>query len=269
MTASVPRRRAKKPITIVTYHSIGQADDPYSISAGAFARQIRFMHARYPVLRLEDIGDALRGDGRLARRVVLTFDDAFLDFYDVAHPILQELQIPSTVFVPTGFIGGHNDWEPPGSRCRRKPLMTRQHLKELHRSGLTDFGSHTIDHVRMSRLTTEEMRRQAADSRASLEELLDAPIRTFAYPYGMLDDFSAESTRVLAEAGYDTAVTSHWGTWNSAADMLRLRRISLEETDTDAALARKIEGGQDWIALKERIGFWKRRLRGQARARRS
>ncbi len=263
------RSIAKKPVTIVTYHSIGGSRDPYTISPDAFARQIQLIGEHYTVLPLDDIRRVLTSDDLQSRAVIITFDDAFLDFSEQAYPVLEKAALPSTVFVPVGFVGGYNDWDAAEGACRRKPLMTRSNLRAMHETGMVNFGSHTVDHVRMTGLSPEGMRRQARDSKAALEDLIGAPVTTFAYPYGQLDDFSGATTEVLAEAGYSIAVTSHWGTQNSYKEVLRLRRISFAEGDSDSVLRGKIEGRYDWIALKERVGYAIRSLKHELGIRRA
>lgn len=260
--------RQRKPITIVMYHSIEEAPGRYSITPGAFARQMRIIRDRYTVLRARDIGAAFVIDGPASRKVVITFDDAYLDFFDIAYPILEGLGMSCSVFVPTGYLGGFNDWDAPGLWGRRKPLMTTDHIRQLYQTGVVDFGSHTVDHVRMSHLPVAEMRRQAADSKAALEDLLGAPITTFAYPYGQLDDFSPLTTGVIADAGYKTAFTTHWGSTNVPKDILRLRRICFAEDDREGEVRLKLGQWYDWMAVKERAGFAWRRFRKRTRARR-
>ena len=84
----------------------------------------------------------------------------------------------------------------------------------------------------------------------------------FAYPYGQLGDFSLVSERVLMDAGYRVAVTTHWGTRNTWRNRMRLRRISFQETDTIDRVRAKIDGWYEWIAVKERLGHLRRRLTG-------
>jgi peptidoglycan/xylan/chitin deacetylase (PgdA/CDA1 family) len=41
--------------------------------------------------------------------VVLTVDDAYADFYEVALPVLERMQVPATLYVPTDFVDLH-EW---------------------------------------------------------------------------------------------------------------------------------------------------------------
>jgi hypothetical protein len=98
-------------------------------------------------------------------------------------------------------------------------------------------------------------RREAEDSKRDLESILGARVAAFAYPYGQLHDFSQETTRIVRDAGYALAVTTHWGTRQSGDRILTLRRVWLRDEDTDADLLAKIDGDDDWTGVKERIGF--------------
>ncbi|MGQ0715407.1 MAG: polysaccharide deacetylase family protein [Gemmatimonadaceae bacterium] len=242
-----------RALTILEYHSVHPTPQPYSITPEALERHLDVIQSRYEVVRLRDVPALLRGGDR-RHRIVITFDDAYLDFADYAFPILTRRGLPATVFVPTGYIGGFNAWDQNAGDVPLRYLMDADELRAVQASGLVDIGSHTIDHVRMATLDEGEMRRQAEGSRAALERLLSVSVRTFGYPYGMLDDYSRQTERVLAEAGYHVAVTSHWGTLNASSRLLALRRIALGQNDDEATLIAKIEGAYDWIAVKERVG---------------
>lgn len=255
----------RKPITIIMYHSINNIRDVCTITPNAFQRQIEFIRSHFSIIRLKEIRDVLI-DQELSRKVVITFDDAFRDFYDFAYPILDRYKIPSTVFIPTGFIGGFNDWDFPFHKCRKKSVMNANLLQELHRAKIVDFGSHTVDHLPMSEIDVNEMKRQAAGSKTVLEDLLRASVTMFAYPYGRLGDFSPLTSRILSETGYEIGVTTHWGTQSSIRDILCLRRISLRENDSYKTIRSKIEGCYDWIfLLKGRVMFGIRTLKGSLR----
>lgn len=251
----------RKPITIILYHSIKNVPERYTISPNAFYRQIEFIHSHFSIIRLNGIKEAMVDQGS-SRKVVITFDDAFRDFYEFAYPILDKFKIPSTVFVPTGFIGGFNDWDFPFHKCHKKSLMNANQLQELYKTKLVEFGSHTIDHLPMSEIDVKEIKHQAAVSKTTLEDLLSTSVTMFAYPYGRLGDFSPLTARILSETGYEIGVTTHWGTQNSIKDILCLRRIYLRDTDSDNTIRSKIEGLYDWIfLLKGRVMFGIRSLK--------
>lgn len=247
----------KSSTTIVMYHAISPELDPYTVSPAAFRQQISVLAGEYRITRLRDLGTT-RGS------VVITFDDAFCNFVDHALPVLEEFNVPVTMFVPTAHLGGRNEWDAPYATCRERRIMDADRLLELHRNPLVDFGSHTVDHLRMTRLTSGEMRRQATESKATLEQLLQVRVESFAYPFGQLGDFSDETERVLRDAGYRLAVTTHWGTRNTERRALRLGRIFFMDSDSPATIRRKTNGWYDWKGLKSHVGHAVRRVRSQS-----
>lgn len=100
-------------LRILTYHRVADpTHEPYlnprliSATPAEFARHVHFLARHYRVLGLEDVLVAYETGRRLPRRAVLiTFDDAYRDFMEVAWPILQAHRLPATVFVPTAYPG--------------------------------------------------------------------------------------------------------------------------------------------------------------------
>jgi peptidoglycan/xylan/chitin deacetylase (PgdA/CDA1 family) len=240
------------------YHSVNRAPDQYSVSPQRFREHMEVVKQHFPVVRLSDIGSAFAD--ATTRRVIVTFDDAFADFREHAYPVLAEFGIPATMFVPTGYVGRANRWDAGLRNVTQKSIMDVEALRSLDRDGLVDLGSHTVDHLRMRRLRPVEMRSQATASKQWLEDTFGKAITMFSYPYGQRDDFSAETTNVLAEAGYGVAVTTCWGTRNSQRNALALRRVFFWEQDDPTTVRAKIDGRYDWIAWKERGGYLKRSM---------
>lgn len=98
-------------LRILTYHRIAHAHDtpllnPRMISATpqVFAEQMRMLARKYRVVGMEEVLHALSAKRELPpRAVLLTFDDAYCDFGEIAWPILRREKLPATLFVPTGF----------------------------------------------------------------------------------------------------------------------------------------------------------------------
>lgn len=97
-------------LRVLTYHRIADAScsahlNPRLISATAeqFAAQMHYLARHYRVVRMEEVLGAFAGRRLPRRAVLITFDDAYRDFMDIAWPILQAHQLAATVFVPTAY----------------------------------------------------------------------------------------------------------------------------------------------------------------------
>lgn len=105
--------RGEPRIHVLGYHRVVDRvveDGPISpslcVSTETFRRQMEQVKRDFIVLSLEDALAAIDGKLPLDRDAcAITFDDGYRDVYTRAAPILQDLQIPATVFVPTGYVG--------------------------------------------------------------------------------------------------------------------------------------------------------------------
>ena len=98
-------------LRVLTYHRVIDPAAPScprrsSVSATPweFERQMRHLARRFRVVSAEEVLDALRAGRPLPpKAVMVTFDDAYQDFGDVAWPILRRHHLPVTLFVPTAY----------------------------------------------------------------------------------------------------------------------------------------------------------------------
>jgi peptidoglycan/xylan/chitin deacetylase (PgdA/CDA1 family) len=83
-----------------------------AMPALAFAAQMSFLARRRNVISLDALAGMLaRGETPEQGSVVITFDDGYLDNYEIAAPILSRHGLPATVFIATGYIGrAENMW---------------------------------------------------------------------------------------------------------------------------------------------------------------
>jgi peptidoglycan/xylan/chitin deacetylase (PgdA/CDA1 family) len=106
------RRGQGKPLLrVLAYHRITepQTDDPchpglISTSPTKFAAQMDVVARSHYVCTMAEVVAASNGDSKLpADSVLLTFDDATVDFARHAWPVLNARGLPATVFVPTAY----------------------------------------------------------------------------------------------------------------------------------------------------------------------
>ena len=214
-------------LRILNYHNVeqvpaGAAFAKLYVTPAQFARQMWCLKR----LGLRGVslteGLALLARGAAARAVVLTFDDGYTDNLHQAAPILREFGFGATCYIVSGRVGMYNTWDAERLRVR-KPLMTAQEIASWLNEGF-EIGSHTRSHPHLDQLDPAAAAEEIAGSRADLERLTGVRVAHFCYPYGCFDQ---TTTRLVAAAGYATAVTTERGVVHDADDRLRLARISI------------------------------------------
>jgi peptidoglycan/xylan/chitin deacetylase (PgdA/CDA1 family) len=97
-------------LRVLTYHRVANLQDsptlhPQIISATPqnFEKQMRFVAAKYQVVSMPQVLEAIAKKASLPERAILiTFDDAYFDF-EIAWSILKSLKMTATLFVPTAY----------------------------------------------------------------------------------------------------------------------------------------------------------------------
>jgi peptidoglycan/xylan/chitin deacetylase (PgdA/CDA1 family) len=118
-----------------------------------------------------------------------------------------------------------------------------------------EFGSHTVSHPVLSRLSAEEQAREVARARDVLEAGLGRPVRAFAYPYGREWDYDDRSVDALRRAGYVSAAASMPGLVGPNTDPFRLLRIPLRETTSLPKLRAALHGLYDLAGRLLRVSL--------------
>lgn len=196
-------------IQILMYHQVGDFP-PMSAHRATycdyrrFGRQMAYLKlGGYRVLRMDDALRCLRGEMPTPpRAVVLTFDDAYENFYEYALPVLQKHGFPAMVYAISSLLGQPAAWL-AADNLSTPPLMSASRLRQLRSAGI-DIGSHSVSHVQLAEQSTERIREEVIRSKADLEDALGERIDHFCYPYGSHDMRTVE---IVAEAGYRSATT--------------------------------------------------------------
>jgi peptidoglycan/xylan/chitin deacetylase (PgdA/CDA1 family) len=143
--------------------------------------------------------------------VVLTFDDATGDHLDLAR-VLAARGIHAVFFASLADVGrpGHLD---------------QAGLRELADAGHV-VGSHAVDHAPLSGLPPHELRREVAESKAGLEQILERPVRFFAPPGGIGHPALGDE---LERAGYDASRSMRWGFYRARGDRWRVPCLPVTE----------------------------------------
>jgi peptidoglycan/xylan/chitin deacetylase (PgdA/CDA1 family) len=166
--------------------------------------------------------------------MMLTFDDGYKDFLETAWPILERYDFVAEVFLVTERIGESADWD--GEYGEPAPLLSWDDVKVLSARGVR-FGSHLATHRAADGLDTEEILREGASSRASLQKHLNQEIRDVALPFGAIDNRVLGCLRIC---GYQVAYTTRTGVASTRGNPLELPRIEITGDDGIVEFARKL-----------------------------
>ena len=260
VSASVPFSRTLGPridraFGILMYHRVtpvpAGVDAPtWNVPPDRFRAQLAgLLNRGYQAWPLRQVLEHHRQHREVPRKVfVVTFDDGFENVYRSAFPVLQELNVPATVFLATAFLDAEtpfvsDDWNSAGSpevpAVSWKPLTTSQ-CREMQASGLIDLATHTHAH---------------ADYR-DRPDVLEADLRkSLAFPYGTKKCGFAGP--VLAEAarraGVLCSLTTEAELILPGRDPFDWGRFTAEPWDTAATLAAKLDG---WYSFGREL-WWK------------
>jgi peptidoglycan/xylan/chitin deacetylase (PgdA/CDA1 family) len=230
---------------ILMYHGVAdEADDPnhLCVAPSRFAEQMAWLKRRG--LRGVGIGtliDEMRA-GRSRRLVGITFDDGYVSVLEAALPQLRRHGFTATMFIISDRLGGSNEWD----EGPRWPLMSASQVRELAVAGM-EIGSHSATHARLAGIDVGQLEAEVRDSKASISELVDTPVRGFAYPYGSMD---AAARHAVRDAGYDYACAVQ--TPVSELGFMALPRIYVGQSDDARRMAAKRLLFRGYIAVKGR-----------------
>jgi peptidoglycan/xylan/chitin deacetylase (PgdA/CDA1 family) len=259
-----PAGRRGRRVLVLCYHALSEDwDAALSVTPADFRRQLTALVKRG--WTGATFSDAVL-DPPARKTLAVTFDDAFDSVRTLAAPILAELGLPATVFVPTNWPGrdlmvwpeiGH--WM--GTRFEHELApMSWDHLRALGAAGW-EIGAHTCSHPRLPEIDDDRLREELVVSREVCEREMGRPCRSIAYPFGHADDRVRAAT---AAAGYQVAAGLSPSAW-VACDRFDWPRVGVWHGEAQWRFRLKISPGMIRVrsspAIRE-LDTVRRRMRG-------
>lgn len=232
------RQLDRSILAILAFHKIGEqppfhTKSPWYIPETAFRAHLRYLSSNgWAVISVDTFLAALSGSECLPpRAALLTFDDGYKSLLNVAAPCMREFGYPSVAFIPTRFVGGHNDFD--GGQEPQEAICTWADLRELDGYGCS-IQSHGVGHQDFRGLTRKDREEELMGSKQTIEDQLGKPVAVFAYPFGFCPDKQVIS-EVLTQTGYRAACLFEGGVAGSPfEDVYFLPRVAMYP-DSDLA----------------------------------
>jgi len=270
--------RVRGDAVILMYHRIDVVErDPWrlAVTPARFAEQLAVINEAFHPLPLQRLRESIATRQIPRAAAVLTFDDGYRDNLTTAKPLLEQHNVPATLFVTTGYLDSERDfwWDELEDVCaelesdsrtewqrlqrltrperedaldelwrkadRARPAtsstMTSDELLELCASEHFEIGAHTVSHPPLSTLSRRAQIEEIGASKERLEALVGRPVTSFSYPHG---DYSAITRRLVESVGFTAACTTVGGALTSAARPLELPRLHVLDWNGDEFEAR-------------------------------
>ncbi len=175
-----------------------------------FEAKIKYLTSIGSFLTADEVLAVIRGENPLDKCYFhLSFDDGFRNIITNARPILCELGVPATFFVPTSIISA--DDESVRHYCLNVTnysgvieMATWDDLAKAQDQGLA-IASHTRTHARFSEISgsAAKLEDEIFGSKADLEKHLGRPCPYISWPFGNIKDTDASSLDCVKRAGYE------------------------------------------------------------------
>ena len=195
-------------LPVLMYHHIGSSppnsDRDLNVPAEKFDAQVRFLAKRgFVGIRPSDWLEWVRYGKPLPKKpMLLSFDDAFKDLEDHAFPVLKKHGFGGIVFVVTSCVGKANLWDEERGFDLR-PCLSLEQIQLWSSRGI-DFGAHSRTHPDLTKVSESALFDELIGSRRELEEIVQHPVFTFAYPYGHYDARAAECAARVFDLSFTT-----------------------------------------------------------------
>ena len=161
-----------KGILSLMYHRFDEKEYPSTnIQMDIFKKQIKIIKdLKYNFYDPKDLEKKFNTP-KIEKKILITIDDAFSSFYEVAWPYLKKRKIPFILFVSTEFVG-------------RSGYMTWDQIKEIEKENAVSIGNHSHSHKYLVNLENEDFIRDIDTSSSIFKKRLGYNPIFFSYPFG-------------------------------------------------------------------------------------
>lgn len=239
VAATPPPSAGPVSVPILLYHRFGATvADGMTITTPVFESHLKYLRENgYTVIPLRRLVDwyLKKGPAPAPKSVVIVEDDAHKSVYSDMLPLAKKYNVPVTVFVY------------PSAISNAKYAMTWDQLRELKKSGLFDFQSHTYWHPNFKKDRKKmkpaefdkSVTMQLTKSKARIEKELGTKVDLLAWPFGIYDD---DLLRRAVAAGYVGTFTIERRNATASEQVMKLPRYLLINADQGKAFAQMLEG---------------------------
>ncbi len=193
-------RKKIKTVPTLLFHSVTENSslEQSHITGTNLERFLTYLHSNdYTVLTVSGaVRESTSCDA--SKRVVMTFDDGFENFFTQALPLFEQYGYKASVFPVVKSLDGYSTWD---TYAPQKQLSREQ--VRLLADGGHEIGSHTLTHPDLVLLSEREFMFELSESKKILEDITGRNISTISFPFG---SWNMKVWYCAQKCGYTAAV---------------------------------------------------------------
>jgi len=112
MLHNIRKRFANKAVVLM-YHRIAEpVSDVWEISVSPekFKAHLKVLKQIGNIVPLQQLADQVNKQSLKKNQICITFDDGYIDNFEVAKPLLEKYNLPATFFISSGNLGTENEF---------------------------------------------------------------------------------------------------------------------------------------------------------------
>ena len=199
-----------------------------------FERQLIYLKRYGDFISIEMACQLINSNEKIdGRFFCLSFDDGFYSCYSNMMDITTHLNITVVIYLPTNCIGLDINKEDDFEKIKKfnpnntklLPFLSWDNCKEMLLNNIS-FGSHTLNHANLSKLSKEEIETELWQSKMVIEQKLQVSCDHFACPWGRkdIDFFPDITTEIAKKVGYTSFATTNRGKMVNGENLYLLKR---------------------------------------------
>lgn len=193
-------------INVLCYHKVSDFDPSFlSVGVSRFYEHMSYLKKHFTILSLSEMKAKIHEGKTLSPNMIaITFDDGYRDNYEFVFPIIQQLNIPISIFLCGAYVRDSQKSPPKADPPQEEKVKSQTHelnsnvtdsktlgtfdfypwdhekehimntdqIKEMLKSGLVEFYPHTMTHPILTTISLDEARKEVVESKLWIERLL-------------------------------------------------------------------------------------------------
>ena len=200
-------------ILSLMYHRFDEKKYPSTnIQMSVFKEQIKIIdNLNYNFYNPEDLAKNFSLPKK-EKKILITIDDAFSSFYEVAWPYLNEKQIPFILFVSTESVG-------------KNGYMTWKQIKAIEKESIAFIGNHSHSHEYLVNFSKKNLIEDINKANNIFIKKLGYNPIFFSYPFGEYSEF----IKKYVSKNFKFSFGQHSGVIDVNKDPYELPRFPINE----------------------------------------